>query len=114
MSQRSQMHKVPDDGWTPLEESISKDILKAEVRAWCQRIDVELKELHVRPMTRKWGSCSTAGRMTVNSELLNQPAEFRREVIVHELVHLKVPNHGKLFRALVRAYLGDEGTQKGV
>jgi predicted metal-dependent hydrolase len=26
-------------------------------------------------------------------------------VIVHELVHLKVPNHGKLFRSLVRAYL---------
>jgi predicted metal-dependent hydrolase len=46
--------------------------------------------------------------MTVNSELLTKPAELRREVIVHELVHLKVPNHGKLFRALVRAYLGQE------
>ena len=28
------------------------------------------------------------------------------EVIVHELLHLKVPNHGRLFRALLRAYLG--------
>jgi predicted metal-dependent hydrolase len=27
-------------------------------------------------------------------------------VIVHELLHLKVPNHGKLFTALLRAYLG--------
>lgn len=106
MSRRSQTHKIVDDGWTPLEEAVSKDILKAEVRAWCQRIGVELKALHVRPMTRKWGSCSTAGRMTVNSELLTKPAELRREVIVHELVHLKVPNHGKLFRSLVRAYLG--------
>jgi hypothetical protein len=26
-------------------------------------------------------------------------------VIVHELLHLKVPNHGKLFRALMKAYL---------
>ena len=108
MSRRSKTHRIVDDSWTPLEEAISKDILKAEVRAWCQRIGVELKELHVRPMTRKWGSCSTAGRMTVNSELLTKPAELRREVIVHELVHLKVPNHGKLFRVLVRAYLGQE------
>ena len=38
--------------------------------------------------------------------LLMQPAKFRREAIVHELLHLKVPNHGKLFRSLLRAYLG--------
>ena len=29
------------------------------------------------------------------------------EVIVEELVHLKVPNHGKLFKALVRIYLAE-------
>ncbi|MFQ3684915.1 YgjP-like metallopeptidase domain-containing protein, partial [Roseiflexus sp.] len=29
----------------------------------------------------------------------------RAEVIVHELLHLKVPNHGRLFRALLKSYL---------
>lgn len=28
-----------------------------------------------------------------------------REVLVHELLHLKVPNHGRLFKALLKAYL---------
>jgi hypothetical protein len=37
-------------------------------------------------------SCSTAGRVTFSSELLFQPAEFRRRVIVKEMLHLKVPN----------------------
>lgn len=37
-----------------------------------------------------------AGRVTFSSELLSQPAEFRRRVIVEELAHLKAPNHGKL------------------
>lgn len=37
--------------------------------------------------------------------LLRQPASFRAEAIVHELLHLKVPNHGPLFRSLLRAYL---------
>ncbi len=34
---------------------------------------------------------------------MRQSAEFRAEVIVHELLHLKIPNHGLLFRALARA-----------
>jgi hypothetical protein len=30
---------------------------------------------------------------------------FREVVIVHELLHLLVPNHGKLFKSLLNAYL---------
>ncbi len=62
-------------------------------------------ELVVQPMKQKWASCSSRGRLTFDSALLAQPAAFRDEVIVHELVHLKVPNHGPLFKALVRAHL---------
>ena len=95
-----------ENTWTPLEALVSKDLFRAEVQAWAERIGVEPKECHIRPMTRKWASCSTTGRLTFNSELLTGPAELRRKVIVHELLHLKVPNHGKLFRSLLRAYLG--------
>ena len=28
-------------------------------------------------------------------------------VIVHELLHFKVPNHGKLWKSLMRAHLGN-------
>ena len=102
---RKQRAERKATSWKPLERDISKDLLKSEVQAWAKRIKVEPKEVHIRTMKRKWGSCSTAGRLTLNAELLSQPAEFRRRVIVEELVHLKVPNHGKLFRSLLRAYL---------
>jgi predicted metal-dependent hydrolase len=92
--------------WQPLEATVPKEIFKAEVTAWAKKLGVEPKQLHIRPMTRKWGSCSTAGRVTFDTELLTQPATFRHEVIVHELLHLKVPNHGRLFKALLKAYLG--------
>ncbi|AGC68508.1 metal-dependent hydrolase-like protein [Thermoclostridium stercorarium subsp. stercorarium DSM 8532] len=59
-------------------------------------------------MKRKWASCSQTGRLTFDTELLRQPAGFRAEVIVHELLHLKVPNHGPLFKALLKAYLGEK------
>lgn len=56
-------------------------------------------------MTRKWASCSIKGRITFNSELLRQPRRFQEFVIVHELLHLKIHNHGKLFKSLLKAYL---------
>lgn len=93
------------DDWRPLEELVPLEVFKAEVQTWAERLGVQPKEVHVRPMKRKWGSCSSNGRLTFSTDLLTQPAAFRREVIVHELLHLKVPNHGALFRALLRAYL---------
>ena len=90
-----------------LESAVPRDVLRAEVQAWAKRIGVEPKEIHIRPMTRKWGSCATTGRVSLSSELLSQPAGFRRRVIIEELLHLKIPNHGKVFRSLLRAYLDD-------
>ncbi len=91
--------------WQPLEETVPADLFRAEVRAWAQRIGVEPREIHIRPMKRKWASCSTRGRLTFDVDLLRQPAEKRQEVIVHELLHLKVPNHGPVFRALLKTFM---------
>lgn len=101
------MNEVQVEGFQPLEETVPLEIFKAEVNAWAKKIGVDPKEIHVRPMKRKWASCSSKGRLTFNTDLLEEPASFRREVIVHELLHLKVPNHGKVFRSLLKAYLAN-------
>ncbi|MGQ9694957.1 MAG: M48 metallopeptidase family protein [Thermodesulfobacteriota bacterium] len=90
-------------GW-PKRKTVPVEVFNVEVRAWARRIGVEPTEIRIRPMRRKWASCSFKGRLTFDTELLHQPAAFRTEVIVHELLHLKVPNHGKLFRALLCSY----------
>ena len=81
--------------------------LKDEVKRWADRIGVEVREVHLRAMRRKWASISTNGRLTLNTELLHIPAALSEFVIVHELVHLLVPNHGKLFKGYMSAYLPD-------
>jgi predicted metal-dependent hydrolase len=93
----------------PLEETVPADLFKAEVRAWAKRIGVEPREVHLRPMRREWASCSSNGRLTFNIAIIGEPASFRREVIVHELLHLKIPNHGKVFKALLKAHLAEVG-----
>jgi predicted metal-dependent hydrolase len=100
------MPKLDDTARPPM----PPEELKVEVEVWARRIGVLPQSVHVRPMKRKWASCSSKGRVTFADDLLAQPDSVRREVIVHELLHLKVPNHGRLFRSLLKAYLGDAST----
>jgi predicted metal-dependent hydrolase len=81
------------------------DELRAAVKNWAAKIKTRPRQIRIQPMTRKWASCSSKGRVTFNSELLDQPYRFQEFVIVHELLHLKIPNHGKLFKSLLKAYL---------
>lgn len=85
----------------------AKAAFKQRVRDWSARIGVEVVWLGIRPMKRKWASCSTNGHVNFNSELLQKDQKFQDYVIVHELLHLRVPNHGKLFKSLMRAHLGE-------
>ena len=92
----------------PLEDIVPSQVFKSEVMAWAKRIGVEPKEIRLRQLKNKWASCSSSGRLTFNSEILQKPARFRAEAIVHELLHLKVPNHGKLFKELMKVLLASE------
>jgi predicted metal-dependent hydrolase len=83
----------------------SADDLKAAAYAWAERINIRLIQVSVRKMRRKWASISTAGRLTLSLDLLQIPRELGEFVIVHELVHLLVPNHGKVFKCFMLDYL---------
>jgi len=81
--------------------------LKSRVMEWAAKLEVKVRGLYVRPMRNKWASCSTAGTLSLNDELLDMARDLGDYVIVHELLHLRVPNHGKLWKSLMRVYLGD-------
>lgn len=83
------------------------DELKSAARDWAAKIGVKAPQIHVRPMARKWASISTAGRLTLNSDILGISRELGEFIIVHELVHLLAPNHGKVFKSFMHAYLPD-------
>jgi predicted metal-dependent hydrolase len=80
------------------------------VRDWAARLDVRVRAVTIRKMRKKWASCSTAGRLTFDEALLSKSRDLQDYVIVHELLHVSVPNHGKLWKSLMRAYLGDYET----
>jgi len=85
----------------------SKAAFKARVRDWAQKLDVQVVWLGMRPMRNKWASCSTNGHLNFNAELLSLDESLWDYVIVHELLHFSVPNHGRLWKSLMRAHLGE-------
>ena len=84
-----------------------RNIIRGRVEYWAQRLSVRPRLVRVQRMTRKWGSCSTSGIVTLAADLADQDSDFQNFVIAHELLHLRVPNHGKLFKALMTAHVPD-------
>ena len=79
--------------------------LRGRADAWALRLNVQPTVVCIRRMTRKWGSCSTLGIVTLAADLADQQPGFQDFVIAHELLHLRVPNHGRLFKALMTAHV---------
>ncbi|NCC50142.1 MAG: M48 family peptidase [Spartobacteria bacterium] len=84
-----------------------KDAFKAEVRAWAVRLNVEPSQIRIQKMRNKWASCSPTKWISFSEDILKESEGFQRYVIVHELLHLRIPNHGKLFRCYMSAYVPD-------
>jgi predicted metal-dependent hydrolase len=83
---------------------------KVRVRGWALRLRVSPTQIRVQRMTRKWASCSAPGRVTFSTGLLAQPRRFQDYVVVHELLHLRVPNHGRLFKSYLSAFVPGWGS----
>lgn len=57
--------------------------------------------LVIRQLKSRWGSCSSKGKITLNSELVKLDPALINYVIIHELCHLKHHNHGPDFHKLL-------------
>jgi predicted metal-dependent hydrolase len=92
--------------------SAGKTNFKLRVQQWAEKLDVRVASVSIRPMKNKWASYSTNGRLNFDNTLLELQPELQDYVIVHELLHFRIPNHGKVWKALMMAYLGDYQQQE--
>ncbi len=98
-----------------LAEMKSSLMKKAEEKAayYSSIMGVSYTKISVRPMTSRWGSCTSEKRLCFNS-LLDLVPEFVLDyVIVHELSHTLEMNHSKRFWEIVDSYIPDrKGARK--
>jgi len=81
--------------------------LTPRLEYFSQIMGLRYSELKFRKMKSRWGSCSSVGTVTLNTELMKVKKELIDYVIVHELAHLKHMNHSKRFHSLVEKYLNN-------
>lgn len=88
-------------------ETITTDALRQMVSDWSQALGVNPGRIQFRDMYRKWGSCSSRGNITFNTALCRLPVPLAEYVVLHELVHLRVFNHGREFKSLMSQHMPD-------
>ena len=70
-------------------------------------LKVELPPLHLRKMSRRWGSYTPGGKLFINPELIKTPLDCIEYVIMHELCHSRVKNHSPKFEQLLTRLMPD-------
>ncbi len=72
---------------------------------WLKELSLELRmpfsRVTIRNQRTRWGSCTGRQCISLNCKLLFVPQRWARYVLVHELCHTKVMNHGPNFWALL-------------
>lgn len=82
-----------------------RELLRERVTHWAARLGVKPEILRIQHMTGKWGSCSSRGIVTLAVDLAHEESGFQDFVIAHELLHLRVRNHGRVFDALMTLHV---------
>ncbi len=70
-------------------------------------LGIDSPHVIIRKMVKRWGSCTKAGNIMLNSELIKTPLYCIEYVIMHELCHLRAHNHSKDFYKLIARYMPD-------
>ncbi len=64
--------------------------------------------ISIRFMKTRWGSCTIkTGDIRINSGLIFYPDDCLRYILLHELLHIRFPNHGRDFKEALSGYMPD-------
>ena len=83
-----------------------KEQIEKYLPIWEQRTGLHCSAWQTKYMTTRWGTCNTkSGKIWLNLQLAKKPPECLEYVILHELTHLKIRNHGEDFVAFMDEHM---------
>ncbi|MCC5813459.1 MAG: M48 family metallopeptidase [Leptospira sp.] len=83
------------------------DMLSHRIKKYAEMGGFTFNHFRVKKMRTRWGSCSSLGNLNFNIGLALVPVPILDYVVVHELCHLKVPNHSAKFWNTVQKIMPD-------
>jgi len=85
----------------------AKSYIPARTSRFAEKMGLSYRSIKINGAKKRWGSCSSAGNLNFTWRLMMAPPEMIDYVIVHELCHLKEPNHSRAFWDRVGAVIPD-------
>ncbi len=85
----------------------AKRYLPGRTRELAQQLGYSFKAITIKNNKTNWGSCSGLKNINLNLHLMRLPDRLIDYIIVHELVHTKIPNHGASFKGKLKSHYPD-------
>lgn len=81
--------------------------IEQRIQQFAPLLDVQPVGLTLKDQEARWGSCTKSGRILINWKIILSPLPIVDYIVVHELAHLRVPDHSREFWETVRSVLPD-------
>lgn len=83
----------------------AKKILTERVQFFAKQMGINFSKVTIKRTKRQWGSCSSSGVISLHYKLIFLSPQIMDYVVVHELCHIRHPNHSPAFWRAVGAVL---------
>ena len=83
----------------------ARAILVPKLEVAARRHGFAYGRVAIKNNVSNWGSCSALGNINLNMRLILLPEHLQEYVILHELCHLRHPDHGPGFHAMLDSLL---------
>lgn len=93
--------------------SFAREMFEEKASNFSESINGDFNRIFVRDQETRWGSCSSRDNLNFNWRLVLGPEKVVDYVVVHELVHLEISNHGRIFERRVREIFPEASEAKG-
>lgn len=90
----------------------AEQLLPKRLEALSEIHNLTFKDVRIKRLTRRWGSCDQSKQIVLNLYLIQLPWELIDYVILHELAHTRHLNHGPDFWSKLESMLPDARSRK--
>jgi predicted metal-dependent hydrolase len=90
----------------------AKDKLRERSIRYSKILNVTPQDIAVEDFKSRWGSCRPSGEIVYNWRVIQAPSGIIDYIVVHELCHLKHPNHSALFWSMLTKYIPEYEVSK--
>jgi predicted metal-dependent hydrolase len=101
MKQLEKDHEEISGTEVRIDRKEAEKMLAARLKELAERHGFTFNRMFVRNQKTLWGSCSSKNNISLNVKILLLPEDLRDFIMLHELVHTKVKNHGRDFWELL-------------